>query len=140
MAIGRIELCVNGAWSAVCEDLWNRTNAAVACKQLGFSNAGKTSTLCHSMSIPLHELNLGAISNGSFFQLDVESSDDLRLFEKNIACNGTESHLSQCPITEPEDEGRRCGARQNAYIACQGELPDLLEFMFTFGIHSRPRD
>ena len=88
-------------------------------------------------------LNLGAISNGSFFQLGVESSDDLRLFEKNIACNGTESHLSQCPITEPEDEGRRCGALQNAYIACQGtfcELPDFLEFMFTFVVHSRPRD
>lgn len=40
LAIGRIELCLGGKWSAVCENVWTKEDASVACKQLGFSNAG----------------------------------------------------------------------------------------------------
>jgi len=40
LAVGRIELCVDGNWRPVCEDFWTSRDASVVCHQLGFSRAG----------------------------------------------------------------------------------------------------
>lgn len=33
---GRLEICYDGEWGAVCDDLFNNRAAAVACRELGF--------------------------------------------------------------------------------------------------------
>ena len=38
---GRVELCVNSRWSAVCDTNWNYQDAFVVCRQLGFPATGK---------------------------------------------------------------------------------------------------
>ena len=37
---GRLEVCVNGQWSTVCNQQWNASNAAVVCRQLQLDPTG----------------------------------------------------------------------------------------------------
>lgn len=37
---GRVEICVNNQWGTVCDRNWEAAEAAVACRQAGFSDAG----------------------------------------------------------------------------------------------------
>ena len=40
---GRVEICVNGTYGTICadRDMWSNTEAAVVCKELGFTEFGE---------------------------------------------------------------------------------------------------
>ena len=39
LSAGRLEIFINGQWGTVCDDLFGITDADVACRQLGYSEA-----------------------------------------------------------------------------------------------------
>ena len=39
---GRVEVCVDGAWSSVCQNTWDYREAIVVCRQLGLPYSGET--------------------------------------------------------------------------------------------------
>ena len=91
-----MEVCVNGNWGTVCDDEWGTNDAAVVCRQLGFSTTG---------AVALDEAFCGS-GTGSIF-LD------------EVACTGSETQLIACP-----NRGigiQDCAHSEDAGVTCQGE-------------------
>ena len=66
--IGRVEVCIQEKWRSVCSTQWNRTDAEVICRQLGFSSYGEHLRLI-STNTSIHAFNMyrSYTTQGSFF-------------------------------------------------------------------------
>jgi deleted-in-malignant-brain-tumors protein 1 len=89
---GTVQVWVNSrqAWGTVCDDRWDSNDAAVVCRQLGFSG-GTAHTNAH----------FGA------------GSGDIMYDEVN--CDGNEANLASCPRAVG---GHDCQHREDAGVTC----------------------
>lgn len=70
---GRVEVCVNETWGTVCNQMWDSTDANVACRQLGFQPSNAT-------VLPISQFSAGAG----------------RIWLSGLICSGNEGRLIDC--------------------------------------------
>ena len=93
---GRVEVYYNNTWGTVCDDGWDLNDAAVVCRELGFSGA-IISSCCATLGQ----------GNGTIWLDDV-------------GCSGSERSLSTC---SHGGWGRHnCGHGDDAGVYCQCEF------------------
>ncbi|CAC5422953.1 Neurotrypsin,Scavenger receptor cysteine-rich type 1 protein M130,Deleted in malignant brain tumors 1 protein,Thrombospondin-1,Mucin-like protein,Adhesion G protein-coupled receptor B1,Scavenger receptor cysteine-rich type 1 protein M160,Hemicentin-1,Thrombospondin-2 [Mytilus coruscus] len=91
---GRLEIFHSGIWGSVCDDGFGKSDATVACKQLGFR--------CLS--------NVQVYTEGGF--------TSSKIWMDNLNCNGQESSLKACSFN---GWGKHyCGTSENVGIRCHG--------------------
>ena len=106
VSYGRLEIRRNGQWGTVCDDLFDRRDATVACLQLGRypgEYIGNSSSGYRPTGLaPNRPAGTGPIW-----------LDDLR-------CTGEETRLDQCRHTTEHD----CTHHEDAWVRCGGPVPD----------------
>ena len=73
---GDVEYCRNNEWRNVCDDLWDKVDADVACRMAGYPAGAKAN---------------GATSDSTF-----DSRIDVSFWLSEVACTGDESSLAEC--------------------------------------------
>ena len=119
---GRVEICYNSSYHTVCDDFWDNLDAAVVCRQLGFSlSPGRfltliklcsfTCTICSSLP------HAGAIAvKGAEFG----EGNGLILLD-DVMCRGSESSLLSCPRRNNAALlSSNCDHTEDAGVICQG--------------------
>ena len=91
---GRVEICNNGVWGTVCDDLWGTPDAQVACSQLGFQRTGASA------------ITTGFTNGRGQIWLD------------NVNCRGTETRLVDCPANPLGSHD--CVHSEDAGVMCRG--------------------
>ncbi|TSK14798.1 Neurotrypsin [Bagarius yarrelli] len=106
---GRVEIFLNGEWGSVCDHGWNDVNAAVVCRQLGFTGVSKARPM-------------------SYF-----GSGKGQIHLSNIRCTGKESFLGECPAKGPDSHV--CKHSQDAGVVC-GYVPEPEADIAIVGTHT----
>ncbi|CAI8021725.1 Fibrillin-2 [Geodia barretti] len=101
---GRVGVCFNNEYGAVCDDLWDDLDSGVVCRQLGYSGTVHDATLRSHFSTERRDIVLD-----------------------NVICQGTESLLSECSLTHNTSGITSCAATEHAGVRCgqlcmQGEV------------------
>ncbi|MCI4384391.1 hypothetical protein PGIGA_G00038120 [Pangasianodon gigas] len=106
---GRVEIFLNGEWGSVCDHGWNDVNAAVVCRQLGFTGVSKSRPM-------------GYFGSGKG-----------QIHLANVRCTGKESFLGECPAKGPDSHV--CKHGQDAGVVC-GYVPEPEADIAIVGTHT----
>ena len=91
---GRVEICINNQWSAICNQGWSDLDAIVACRQLG------------QLTKNSQEIHQAAILFGQ---------GDAPLLIGNVGCSGNEDAITNCSFNLQHN----CLPNQTAGVQCE---------------------
>ena len=107
---GLVEICRFNTWGTVCSNSWDRREALVACRQLGYPGTG-----------------LSLKSSFNLLFLYYLGSKALRFYNRtrgpihytNMQCHGSETSLLDCPLQQT-NRSFHCSSGSIAGVECHG--------------------
>ncbi|XP_011408605.2 PREDICTED: deleted in malignant brain tumors 1 protein-like [Amphimedon queenslandica] len=90
---GRVQVCVNNAWGTICDHFWDKKDASVVCRMLGYSPYGASALR-------------DSYTEGTWY-----------IHINDLNCTGAESSLWDCPMNGLNDYS--CYHYDDAAVLCQ---------------------
>lgn len=121
-SFGRVEVCSNGEWGAICLDSatspWSEKNAQVVCKQLMFS--GALNSVLPNMYVFFKYSNSVQCFNKILFDCSELAPAGTPYHLGSVQCYGNETSLDQCISTSVT----QCTSKSVAAVACRPSKSD----------------
>ena len=111
---GRVEILRDGRWGTVCDDYWSRSDARVACRQLGHSDASEAP----------RQARFGAGSGP--------------IWMDNLRCVGDEARLADCPFNGWGEHN--CGHDEDAGAVCVTGVAEAVDAADRAGAAAKSRE
>ena len=113
--MGRVAVCNGTQWGAICPDNWDTNDAAVVCKELGYTADGK-SLLAIILSIQrIVDIIVITLSGAQRYSYNYSG----KIVMGNVNCRSTEARLRDCVYSNYSScthaRGRGAGVRCRAF-------------------------
>ena len=115
---GRVEICLNGEWGTVCGTYWDRRDAQVVCRQLGYVPT------CKLVFISIYMILTVDIIGASFYRSSQFGDGDLQQLIWNFQCSGSETSLLNCSYQY--DPSSSCYYGRTAGVKCYSKITLIL--------------
>ena len=111
---GRVEICLNGEWGTICDTYWDRRDAQVVCRQLGYVPT------CKLVFISIYIILTVDIIGASFYTSSQFGDKDLQQLIWNVQCSGSETSLLSCSYQY--DPSSSCYYGRTAGVKCYSKI------------------
>ncbi len=111
---GRVEICIDRVWGTVCDDFWGTVDAAVACRQLGYSEHSKIFNNTYAGRYSIYDTTLFPDVSARLFAAFGQGTGPIHL--DDLRCVGNEDALINCTY---DSNTADCSHFEDAGVVCQ---------------------
>ena len=111
---GRVEICLNKEWGTVCDTFWDRRDAQVVCRELGYVPT------CKLVFISVYIILTVVIIGASLYISSQFGDGNLQQLIWNVQCSGSETSLLNCSYQQ--DHGSLCEYGHTVGVRCYSKI------------------
>lgn len=113
---GRVEVCHDNIWGAVCADGFNRIDGYVVCKELNLGNSGKVTHISYILYM-YTGVSIDVFAEPTIYTNSYFGDGNLPIVYSNLQCQGYESSVLDCAKDLYGEFS--CSSRNVAGVTCQ---------------------